>query len=378
MSCYVLFVDDEPENLAVFEASCADTFSVLVASGADEARVLMQKHEVGVLVTDQRMPGTTGLELLEWARAEYPQTVRMLMTAYSDLTTAIDAINRGRVRRYLRKPWDHDELHATLAEAVDLYKMSAKVREIERRLLETERVYALGVITAGLARELRTPVAATKARITRVREGLKMALSNLTHTNAANAGSLSARLYEADEDLAEALVGLDRTLDVVRGIELPTRQGDAEATDLSEVLRLTLRLMQSEIRSSASLEVDVRPVPEVAGSSAQLAQVVMNLLVNALKSMGGPSGRRKMLCIRLVPDGDFVRLEVGDSGPGIEPQRFHELFDPLAGRGRNRATGLGLAISKTIVEEMGGTMEAENRGTGGTLFRVRLPALKRT
>ena len=191
-----------------------------------------------------------------------------------------------------------------------------QIRGIERRLLETERVYALGVITAGLARELRTPVAATKARISRVREGLKLALSNLTHTTAANAGSLSARLYEADEDLAEALVGLDRTLDVVRGIELPTRQGDAEATDLSEVLRLTLRLMQSGIRSSASLEVDVRPVPEVAGSSAQLAQVVMNLLVNALKSMGGPSSQRKMLCIRLVPDGDFVRLEVGDSSRG--------------------------------------------------------------
>ena len=56
MSCYVLFVDDEPENRAVFEASCADTFSVLVASGADEARALMQKHEVGVLVTDHVCP----------------------------------------------------------------------------------------------------------------------------------------------------------------------------------------------------------------------------------------------------------------------------------------------------------------------------------
>ena len=99
------------------------------------------------------------------------------------------------MRRYLRKPWDHDELHATLAEAVDLYKMSVKIREIERRLLETERVYALGVITVVRPRAAHSGRRNQGAPVSPVfAEGLKMALSNLTHTTAANAGSLSARL----------------------------------------------------------------------------------------------------------------------------------------------------------------------------------------
>jgi len=138
VTCYVLFVDDEPENLAVFEAACAERFAVLTAPSAAKGLELMRMHEVGVLLADQRMPGMTGLELLEQAQALFPQTVRMLVTAYADLDTAVDAINRGGPA-ISAQTLDHDELHATLAEAVDLYQMASKVSALERRLVETER-----------------------------------------------------------------------------------------------------------------------------------------------------------------------------------------------------------------------------------------------
>jgi C4-dicarboxylate-specific signal transduction histidine kinase len=372
--CHVLFVDDEPENLAVFEAACADRFPVLTAASAAKGLELMRSHEVGVLLADQRMPGMTGLELLEQVQAQFPQTVRMLVTAYSDLNTAIDAINRGRVRRYLRKPWDHDELHATLAEAIDLYQMASKVTSLERRLVETERVYSLGVIAAGLARELKNPVGAMNANIVRAREIVR-SVATTTRTDAKGASVERAQLFDADEELAEALVGLGRILDVVRGIELPTREGAEETADLTEVLRLTMRLVQTELRSSASLELDVKPVPPVAGSTAKLGQVVLNLLVNALQAMAWEPRSKKMLSIRLVPEEGWVRFEVADSGPGIPPDLLPHVFDPFSPAGRDRGTGLGLAISKTIVEEIGGHIEAENRPTGGALFRIRLPAM---
>jgi two-component system, NtrC family, sensor kinase len=374
MSCYVLFVDDEPENLTVFEASCSDRFDVLTASSARRGLELMHTHEVAVLLADQRMPGITGLELLERVQTEFPQTVRMLVTAYSDLQTAIDAINRGRVRRYLRKPWDHDELHATLSEAIDLYKMTAKLRAIERRLLETERVYSLGVIAAGLARELRNPVGVVSQSVSRARDVLRGVASALP-SNAGNASMLRAQLYDADEELAETLVGLGRILDVVRGIELPIGETPEEATDLSEVLRLSLKLMQTELKSSASLELDVRPVPMVAGSAPKLGQVLLNLLINALEAVSTQPRAQRKLCIRLVSEEKWVRFEVADSGPGLASGEPDKIFDPFAAAGRDRGAGLGLAISRTIVEQMGGRLEAENRPTGGALFRIRLPAM---
>jgi signal transduction histidine kinase len=297
----------------------------------------------------------------------------MLVTAYSDLNTAIDAINRGRVRRYLRKPWDHDELHATLAEALDLYQMAAKVCSLERRLVETERVYSLGVIASGLARELKNPVGAMNLNISRAREIVRSVAS--TAPADLRGGSTRAQLFDADEELAEALVGLGRILDVVRGIELPSREGAEETSDLTEVLRLTMRLVQTELRSSASLELDVKPVPPVSGSTAKLGQVVLNLLVNALQAMAWEPRSKKMLSIRLVPEDGWVRFEVADSGPGIPPEHLPHVFDAFSPAGRDRGAGLGLAISRTIVEEIGGHIEAENRPTGGALFRIRLPAM---
>jgi DNA-binding NtrC family response regulator len=82
----VLFVDDDRLNLEVWEAICGDELTVLTARNADDALVVMAEREVGVLITDQRMPGTTGVELLEKVRARHPDTIRMLVTAYSDLS----------------------------------------------------------------------------------------------------------------------------------------------------------------------------------------------------------------------------------------------------------------------------------------------------
>jgi len=79
-----------------------------------------------------------------------------------------------------------------------------------------------------------------------------------------------------------------------------------------------------------------------------------------------------------VPEEGWVRFEVADSGPGIPPELLSQVFDPFSAAGRDRGNGLGLAISKTIVEEIGGHIEAENRPTGGALFRIRLPAMGNT
>ena len=124
MGAKILFVDDDEGNLVVCEAHCSPEFEVLTAQSAEDALVLLSKEEVGVVVADQRMPGVSGVELLERVRDEYPDAVRILITAYSDLSSAIGAINRGQVRRYLRKPWQPEELIAVLRDAIDVYEMS--------------------------------------------------------------------------------------------------------------------------------------------------------------------------------------------------------------------------------------------------------------
>jgi two-component system, NtrC family, sensor kinase len=369
-----LFVDDDEANLVVAEAACEGEFPVLTATGAAEALRAIQEHEVGVVVSDQRMPGTTGVELLERIRAEAPDTVRVLITAYSDLSAAIDAINRGQVRRYLRKPWEPGELKAELRDALDVYEMTRQLRDSARRLRETERVYALGIIAAGIGHELRNPIGWISNNVSLARqeiEAMKLELGGETP----DIPSAIERLDEMAEGLGDAAQGVERVLDIVRGIEAPVKQSavEGEAVDLADVLVVTRRLLRSELRQVANVTLDVEAAPKVRGSRTQLSQIVLNLLVNAVQALSPGPRERTAITIRLFQTEEWGCLEVTDNGPGIAPEDLERIFHPFFTTKAHGGTGLGLAISRRIAEELGGKLEVENRPHAGALFRLRLP-----
>ena len=117
----VLYVDDEENNLIAFKASFRRHFNIHTAISADDAKIILSKNEVHVLITDQRMPGTLGTELLAQALQDYPDKIRILLTGYSDIEAIKDSINKGQVFRYLEKPWKEADLKTTIEDAFELY-----------------------------------------------------------------------------------------------------------------------------------------------------------------------------------------------------------------------------------------------------------------
>jgi response regulator RpfG family c-di-GMP phosphodiesterase len=121
----VLLVDDEENILRSLRRELLDIpYSLLTASSAAEALTLMHAHAVSVIISDQRMPGISGTELLAIVREKYPDTVRILLTAYSDMQDILDAINRSNIYKFIQKPWKSDELKNIIAEAVDYYLLT--------------------------------------------------------------------------------------------------------------------------------------------------------------------------------------------------------------------------------------------------------------
>jgi signal transduction histidine kinase len=371
MSAKILFVDDDEGNLVVCEAACGDNFSVVTATSAEAALDCMRREEIGVIIADQRMPGTTGVELLERVRIEFPDTVRLLITAHADTQAAIAAINRGRVRRYLRKPWEPDELRAELTDALDVYSMSRKLSAMEVRLRETERVYALGIVAASIAHEMKNPMMW-------VTNSLSFAQGELRKLSEESAiGSARARLEEIEACLTDTRTGVDRVIDIVRGIEMPTRSdaGTLKLVDFAEVLRLSLRLVSGELMRCASLELDVTCAPKVKASTTKLGQVVLNLIVNAMQAISSRPRSQNVISVRLRVDDAWAMLEVADNGPGIPDDDLDRIFDPFFTSKAGVGTGLGLAISRRIVEELEGSLIASrDERLGGARFVVRLPA----
>ena len=113
----ILFVDDEERVLNALRALFRNDYQVHTATNGTDALELVKRHAIPIVVSDQRMPGMTGVELLRQVRAESPRTVRMLLTGYSDLAALVGSVNEGEVFRFVRKPWDNDEIRAIVSEA---------------------------------------------------------------------------------------------------------------------------------------------------------------------------------------------------------------------------------------------------------------------
>ncbi|MBS1531459.1 MAG: response regulator [Bacteroidetes bacterium] len=134
MSYGVLYVDDEINNLNSFKAAFRRDFDIHVAQSAREGRKLLDSNEIGVIITDQRMPGMTGIEFLESILTIYPDTIRILLTGFSDMNAVMDAINRGQVYKYLVKPWQNDELKLYIQNALEIYHLRKENKELAHRL----------------------------------------------------------------------------------------------------------------------------------------------------------------------------------------------------------------------------------------------------
>jgi len=167
----VLCVDDEEHSLKYFRKICRRSFDVLTAETGAEALSLIAERgdDIGVVMTDQRMPGMKGVEVLKSVRESHPGIVRILTTAYSDLDSAIAAVNDGAIHKYVVKPWDVRDLEALLKWALDFFilqkERNALLRErmdVLRHFLVADRVQSLATLAAGLAHHIRNSTVALK------------------------------------------------------------------------------------------------------------------------------------------------------------------------------------------------------------------------
>ncbi len=137
----LLYVDDEAHNLSAFQRVFYDSSfigEVFVAQSAEEGLQLLDEHDIAVIVSDQRMPGVTGTEFLARVLERRPETVRLILTAYTDVREILDAINRGHVYYFVTKPWQDEELRAIVRRAVEHYETAA---ELARKNRELELAY---------------------------------------------------------------------------------------------------------------------------------------------------------------------------------------------------------------------------------------------
>jgi diguanylate cyclase (GGDEF)-like protein len=238
--CSLLVVDDEPYILATLAAILENDFEVLAANSGEAAQRHFAGRDIDLILSDQKMPAMSGVQLLEWVRRHHPKTVRLLMTGFAELEEAVDAINRGQVFRYLFKPWRPEEL-------LDMLQHAARSFMLERnhdRLLEELRQFNIELEKRVSERTIE--LEETNHELEQKNKMLeKLALTDpLTGLNNRRAMDRLAERELRRRDrypgpLALGLIDVDHFKDINARYLLPG--GDKVLIDLGRVLPLSLR-----------------------------------------------------------------------------------------------------------------------------------------
>jgi response regulator RpfG family c-di-GMP phosphodiesterase len=131
----ILYVDDEENNLQAFKATFRRIYDIYLAQSANEARDILQNHDVQIIITDQRMPDETGVDLLASIIPTNPDPIRILLTGYTDIQAVIDAINKGQVYHYLTKPWEEEYMKNVISNAFEVYSLRRENRKLTQDLI---------------------------------------------------------------------------------------------------------------------------------------------------------------------------------------------------------------------------------------------------
>lgn len=170
----ILYVDDETQALKYFQKAFQKDFRILTASNAAEGWELIQQagQKIGVVISDQRMPAETGVSLLERVRTHFPNIVRILTTAYSDLESAIEAVNSGGAFRYVTKPWELAELKGVLLRAMEFFlvrldrdRLLSEKLSVIQRMLVMDRVRGMAGLAAAVGCCLRDSMGAMRSYV---------------------------------------------------------------------------------------------------------------------------------------------------------------------------------------------------------------------
>ena len=268
--------------------------------------------------------------------------------------------------------FEHPELGpvwVSVQEDITEERQAQEAAEKLRRQLEiADRMSSLGTLAAGVGHEINNP-------LTYVISNLHMARKDLRELASALPADRAATLVEM---IDEACMGAERVRKIVRGLRAFSRveEGSPVAVDVVEVLESSISMTLHELRQKARVVRSYDSVDPVRADEARLAQVFINLLVNAAQAIGEGKAQRNEIrvAVRARPPG-MVVVEVADTGHGIAVEHLGRVFDPFfTTKPVGQGTGLGLSISHNIVTALGGTIEVESVAGSGSTFRVALPA----
>jgi len=348
----ILYVDDIETNLILFEASFSNSFNVFLASSGAQALEIMKEREFAILISDQSMPGMSGTELLEITKVQYPDTMRFILTAYSDYGTVVDSINKGEIYGFFNKPFNAETVKMALIKALEVYnlrisnkRMIAELEKANATLLNIDKSKTryLNIIT----NEIRSPINKIMSAVHMLKDRI------------------------GSNDLSELLFYLDTSVSRLEGFSFAANQlarlneespasiefKDISLRELIEVCILENKNSLDKFGTVVELDPDMKDT-QVKGEYDLLMACLTTLLTNSSKHVE-KSGKLTISC---GENETYKHLEISDMGSMYSKSQVENItnFFSEESKSTDYTPGIELILAKQIMISHGGKVVISN------------------
>lgn len=360
----ILFVDDEPINLEIFKLNFADQYTVLGASsGAEALEIFHSQPDIAIVLTDQKMPGMNGVDLLSRVYEKSPDTIRIIVTAYAEFHNILDAINCGHIYHYVIKPWERAQLSIVLEQGFKTWHL---ISENKRLLAEQER---------------------TNRRLRQANQRLQLLSRKLIHAQEDERRRISMDLHD---DIGQNLIALK-----LQFSNFCSQVDIGNNNEAAETMAIFKKAMQKTIDNTRNLSQNLTPAiieefgfdlalkdfldsfsssygieilaPEIhIAEFLQIAEQhqLYRILQEVFNNIGKHSGTKRVR-IETATTSEFLTLQIIDYGCGFIPR------PTSPDHGDSRSLGMTTISERTIV--LGGSFHIQSTKNQGTTFTLTIP-----
>ncbi len=378
----VLVIDDEMGPRESLRMLLKPNYQVYTAENVETGLRILQDKKPDAVISDIRMPGTSGIDGLRKIREIDPHVAVIMLTGFGALETAKEALRLG-ANDYISKPFDAREMRETIGRNVERTRVqrtgataAEEIKELNNRLLkelaQKERLASLGQASAEFVHDLGNPLTIVWGYVQLLARKLEQSETENGNGNGnGSKGTNSAKELQ----IIEQNVRLCREL-----LTMWQSYGSVEASphkpiSMANIVREVVKgVDQVAIESGIELKSEICDDPcTLLGDSVQIMRATQNVIMNALQASADKKGPVEIGCQRK----DFyVDVRIADTGHGIPQAQLGKIFDPYFTTKQHKSgTGLGLYITKKVVEDHNGSIKVDSTPEVGTVFTIRLPLL---